>query len=91
MWESLLDAIKAAFNWCLEQILGFGNYIISLVIDLLPTDANGSVSGSWQTIQSAILVANAWAPIDFAIGLIPVFIAFVLGFLATKILIKLIP
>lgn len=87
----ILDALKAFGNWMLDLLIGFGQDIIVLILDLLPTDANGTVSSGWSVIESTLIVANAWVPLDFAIGLCPVFLVFVLGFLMAKIVIKLIP
>lgn len=91
MWDIILDAIKNALNWFLDTLLGFGNYVLALVLDLLPTDANGAVTGAWSYVQTTLLVANAWVPLDFAISLCLIYVTFVLAFLGAKILIKLIP
>lgn len=87
----ILNALKAFGLWILDLLIGFGQAVIVLIIDLLPTEANGQVSSGWSVIESTLIIANAWVPLDFAIGLCPVFLVFVLGFLGAKVVIKLIP
>jgi hypothetical protein len=91
MWDVILEALKAAWNWILETLFGFGEMAIEWILSLLPTDANGQVSSGWSVISYGINAANAWAPLDFAITLAFLYVLFVLSFLSVKILLKLIP
>lgn len=89
--SEIFNALKAFGNWFVELLLSFGQGVIALVIDLLPTDANGTVSSGWSVIESGLLVANAWVPLDLAISLASVYVVFVMAFLSTKVLVKMIP
>lgn len=87
----ILNALKAFGMWILDLLVGFGQVVIEAIIGLLPTDANGQVTAGWAVIETSLIVANAWVPLDFAISLVAIYIVFIFSFLCTKIIIKLIP
>ncbi len=91
MWETIKQALQWFRNWLVETVLSMGSHLIAWIFNVLPTDANGQISSGWNTIAFALSAANAWAPLDFAITLAGLYVAFVCSFLAIKVAIKLIP
>lgn len=78
------DAAVDVANAVWDKLISVGQFVIDKIIDLLPTDANGQVSSGWSTIESSLVVANAWAPLDFAIGLVPVYLVFLFSLMTVR-------
>lgn len=91
MWQAILDALKLVWDWFSDLLVSFGQMAITQIIALLPGSAIDTLNQKSSVIGFALSAANAWAPIDVAVTLAGSYIVFVLGFLAVKVIIKLIP
>ncbi len=91
MWQAVLDGLKAAWDWFVGVIVGFGQHVIAFILGLLPTSFLQQMHDSANTIGWALSAANAWLPLDVFFTLAVAYMAFILLFLAVKIIIKLIP
>lgn len=91
MWTAILEALQAAWDWLVGLLVGFGQYVISQIIGLLPTSVVADVQSQSSTLGFALSAANAWVPIDYAVTLVTAYCVFVVSFLAVKVIVKLIP
>lgn len=91
MWQAVFDALKAAWDWLVGLLVGFGQSVISTVMSFMPDSVQNGLEGQSSVIGFALSAANAWAPIDLAISLAGMWIVFTLSYLAIKALVKLIP
>lgn len=91
MWQAVLDALQAAWDWIVGLLIGLGQSVIGMVMGLMPQSVQDGLASQTSVVGFALSATNAWVPLDYAVTLASMYIVFVVSFLAVKILIKLIP
>ena len=60
MWERVLDALKTAWEWIVENVILGLNRLVDLIVDVV-----GEHWGAWDTLQSGINMVDRWIPFNF--------------------------
>ena len=78
MFDAIINALKSFFLWVLDQFVAMGHGIINLLLSALPHDANALMGEAGSTIGWFVNAVNGWIPLDTAVSLFTIWIAWVM-------------
>lgn len=84
MFDSILNAFKALWDWIVNVIKDTINALLSPLADLLP-----DLSYSLGSVGDALAFANSWVALDYAFSLLGFYFVFIITMIIIKLVIKL--
>ncbi|MDQ3333271.1 MAG: hypothetical protein M3552_21925 [Planctomycetota bacterium] len=89
LWQPVLCAMKKGFCWLADMLLRWGTEAFELLMEEMPdlSEHEAAISGFVQWMR----LANAWLPLDWSLGILTGYFAFVVVVIVVKWILKLIP
>lgn len=84
MFDSILNAFKALWDWIINSIKDIINALIEPLADKIP-DLSYDLDG----VAEALAFANSWVALDWAFSLLAAYFVFIIIMILIKLTVKL--